>query len=175
MRLSVVIALCILLAGQTGCSLLGSKRPDLVRTERLLSLSRLGEEYYQQGKLEDAGYVFQEILKMDPEHEDALFRLGNIAFAAGEIDESERLFNKVLAVNASNERAVYNLALIHMAKAEQLLKDFKKIVRPDFDLAQVDLMMTYIRRFGQGRLISKEEDRGELLKNLVEIMEDGKR
>jgi tetratricopeptide (TPR) repeat protein len=171
----VTLALCLGfsgVAGLSGCASLSGGRPDLVKAERVLSLSRLGEEYYRQQDLDRAADAFNELIKLDPQFEEALFRLGNIAFLKGDMDAAEDWFERVLAVNSSHSRATYNLAVISLMRAEAFLKQYKSAVRPDADTAEADLMLRYLGDFAQGKLDNRPSGRGELLQKLVEIAED---
>ena len=78
---------------------------------------------HQQGKLQEAGAIYEAILKVLPRHPDALHLLGLVALQTGQYQRAADLIGKAIAINPG--KGVY---LLNRGKALQSLGDLKAAV-----------------------------------------------
>lgn len=100
-------------------------------------------EAEERGRWEEAQTLYQEVLKRDPEHGDALVNLGNMKLRLGYPEEAEALYRKALAVNPDHVEANYNLAnlLEERGDLENAALFYRKALHeaPDFADAHFNL------------------------------------
>lgn len=68
-----------------------------------------GEELYQQGQIDEALQVFEEVLENDPENVEALNDAGVVYTELNEQNIAKEFFNKVLEIDNANISAFYNV------------------------------------------------------------------
>jgi len=112
----------------------------------------------EEGRWEEAQALYQEVLKRDPEHGDALVNLGNVRLKLGHPEEAEALYREALAVDPDHVEANYNLAnlLEEQGDLENAVLFYRKALHeaPDFADAHFNLARLLER---QGKL---EEAKG---------------
>jgi tetratricopeptide (TPR) repeat protein len=69
-----------------------------------------------QGRVDEAGRLFETILRASPDHFDALHNLGVIRLRQGKIDDARLLLRKALYLRPHSADAQNNLALVYQAK-----------------------------------------------------------
>jgi protein O-GlcNAc transferase len=95
--------------------------------------------YHQAGQFQQAESLYNQILKEDPDHADALHLLGVIARQRGEYDLAVELINKAIAKNSSV--FIYHNNLGNAFKAIGRLNDAVECyeealhLKPDYALA----------------------------------------
>ncbi|MDQ7787558.1 MAG: tetratricopeptide repeat protein [Thermodesulfovibrionales bacterium] len=97
---------------------------------------RLAFEYYQTGKLNEAGKLCNEILTMQPDNFHALGLLGAVCYEGKDYASAIRYLKQALEINPGNANVYYNLglalhepktldeAIVHYRKALELEPDF---------------------------------------------------
>ena len=91
---------------------------------------------HQQGKLQEAGLLYEAVLKVLPRHPDALHLLGVVALQTGQYQRAADLIAKAIAINPAN--AVYHLnrgkALQSLHQLDAALASFSEAIKrqPDF-------------------------------------------
>lgn len=68
------------------------------------------------GRVDDAGRLFESILRVSPDHFDALHNLGVIRLRQGKIDDARLLIRRALYLKPQSADAQNNLALVYQAK-----------------------------------------------------------
>jgi len=107
---------------------------------------------HQQGTLSEAKKLYEEILKKNPDHFDALHLSGVLVFQSGRLDESEAFYAKAVRINS-------NFAPLHSNRGNTL----QKLKRFDEALASYD------------KAISIKADFGEAFNNRGTTLQDLKR
>ena len=89
--------------------------------------------FHKRGRLQDAKRFYQEALRLDPGHVDALNNLGVIYIRDNEYLAAQRNFEKAARLKPGYVDAYYNLACLHAIKGEvtQSLAHLKKAVSLD--------------------------------------------
>ena len=91
---------------------------------------------HQQGRLDVAEPIYQEILQLQPEHFDALHLLGVIALQKGQLQDSINLIKRAIAVDSSQSAAYSNLgnALMSLQQPEEALASYERAIalKPDY-------------------------------------------
>lgn len=64
-------------------------------------------EYRLQGKEDSSIIAYQEALKLNPDHEDALYYIGNMYMKVDKFDQAQKTWEKLIELNPQSERA-YN-------------------------------------------------------------------
>jgi glycosyltransferase involved in cell wall biosynthesis len=94
-----------------------------------------GEALFGDGLLDEAETVFQELLRLKPDHYEALNNIGVIKHNRGNIEQAEQFFLKALAVNGEYLDALFNLADLYqnVNQNEKALNYLEKllILQPD--------------------------------------------
>ena len=96
------------------------------RLQQALAHQKLGE-------LEHAARIYEEILKVQPHHTEALLRLGVIAGQTDEPEKALRLFDRAIACDAKNAAAFNNrgLALQALKRWEAALESYDRALAMD--------------------------------------------
>ncbi len=68
--------------------------------------------HHQAGRLQEAGAIYQSVLKIQPKHPDALHLLGVVAHQTGKIEIAVNLIEKALALQPDYVDAYYDLGNI---------------------------------------------------------------
>ena len=106
------------------------------RTNQISTLLDQAIEHHVAGRLDQAGPVYHQILKIDPYHPITLNQLGAIALQTGDFDAAVELIT--LAINHKPDYAeAYNnlaLALLELGRTEDALASYRKAVdvKPDY-------------------------------------------
>lgn len=90
---------------------------------------------HQRGDLESAQTVYEEILKKNPEHFDALHLLGAIAAQKGDPTRALGFFNRAIAINAAYAEAHYNRGVVlqQLGQVDPALASYDRAItlKPD--------------------------------------------
>lgn len=73
-------------------------------------------EDHQQGRLEKAAAAYADILRMDPDHADALHLSGLISFQQGDLDRAQHLIGRAVSRDRKNPLYLSNLGRVEMAR-----------------------------------------------------------
>ena len=91
---------------------------------------------HHQGKLVDAGRIYDEILRRQPNHFDALLRLGVIAAQTGQAQRSVELFRRAVKLDAKIPAVHRNLgmALFEVKRFTEALASYDRAIalKPDY-------------------------------------------
>ena len=94
---------------------------------------------HREGRLEEAGQLYRQVLAGDPRHADSLHRLGVIAYQKGRFPEAEALLDKAIAQNA--KIAAYHshlsLALDAQGRLDEAVASCRTAIAQDPALADV--------------------------------------
>lgn len=80
---------------------------------RLDNMFALAQALHQQGRIRDAERIYNEILRLNTRHADAMHFLGLIAVQAGELARGVTLIEKALALKPRYPEALTNLAIAY--------------------------------------------------------------
>ncbi len=88
------------------------------------------ERFRKQGRLKDAKRFYEEALKLDPRHVDALNNLGVVYLHDKDYSAAQRKFEAITRIEPNDADPYYNLACLHALKGEerQALAYLKKAV-----------------------------------------------
>jgi len=108
-------------------------------TRPLAELFARAAQSHREGRLEEAGQLYRQVLAGDPRHADSLHRLGVIAYQKGRFAESEALLQKAIAQNA--KIAAYHshlsLALDAQGRLDEAVACCRTAIAQDPALADV--------------------------------------
>jgi tetratricopeptide (TPR) repeat protein len=74
-----------------------------------------GERHVQAGNLDDAQAVFENILKLNPEHYEAMNDLGTVFFLKGDIPSAENYYLKTYSLKNRNDDVLLNLTDLYIS------------------------------------------------------------
>lgn len=99
----------------------------------------LAFERYRAGRLDEARALYEGILKLRPDHADALHCLGALAFQQDRFDDAVRLILESLTLNPSNSEAEANLgsALRRVGRGGEALKAYQRALAMGPDRADL--------------------------------------
>ena len=99
-----------------------------------------GFDSYRLYNFEQAVSYFDKVLKIDPNHLDAMSNKGGVLLQLGKTDEAISYFDKVLEMNPNHIGALINkgLTLLKVDKAKESISYFAKVAKidPNYDLKQ---------------------------------------
>ncbi len=113
--------------------------------------SYLAFHFHKEGKLEEAEYVYSQILKVSPANDLALNDLGNVLLEMERSEEACDCFRKAMKVNPNLDKAPYNLAnvLSDLGQADESIKLYRRAIKINPDLFEA--------HFNLGLLLEKLE------------------
>jgi len=95
-----------------------------------------GLALHQQGRLAQAGESYRQVLKLQPEHHDALHMLGVVAYQTGNPLQAVELIGRAIALNPNNANAHSNhgLALQELMRPAEALESYDHALelKPDY-------------------------------------------
>jgi tetratricopeptide (TPR) repeat protein len=96
-------------------------------------LSKKGRAFHKAGRLKDARRLYEEALRVNPDHVEALNNLGVILMHDKEFPAARSSFEKAIRLRPGYVDPYYNLACLHAIKGEisQSLAHLKKAVSLD--------------------------------------------
>jgi len=104
---------------------------------------QLALEHYQAGNLEQAEYIYKEILKIQPNNDDVYHNLGDIYQDKGQIDKAVTCYQKALQLNPNRATTYNNLGIIFQDKGQidKAVTCYQKALQlnPDYDDAYYNL------------------------------------
>ncbi|HEY3388610.1 MAG TPA: tetratricopeptide repeat protein [Prolixibacteraceae bacterium] len=115
-------------------------------------------EYRLQGKADSSIMAYQEALKMNQHHEDALYYIGNMYRKADKFDQAQKAWEKLIELNPQSERAYNQLGNLyfcvrhpdyfHPAKSKSYFKRAanlnKETLNPNLRLGEIALFQNSI-------------------------------
>ncbi len=105
--------------------------------------SYLAFHFHKEGKLEEAAYVYNQILKASPQNGRAQNDLGNILLEMGRLEEASICFRKAMEANPDLDQAPYNLAnmLSEFGEIDESIKLYRQAIEinPNFFEAHFNL------------------------------------
>lgn len=106
----------------------------VVDRDQALKASRLGDD-------EKAMTLWKEILKLNPDDQQALYYLGVIYRRQNNLETAQSYFEQVLVINPRNSDALYLLGLVQrqLGEKEEALKTFEKLKVVDPEYPGIDL------------------------------------
>ncbi|MDX1693498.1 MAG: tetratricopeptide repeat protein [Ketobacteraceae bacterium] len=160
----------------SGCAMIQERQEEErllqdVKRDRLKSeLYDAGEDFYRQGKLEEAQTEFRKMVEHFPDSIIAHYRLGNIAFRLRNLDNAAYHFEKVVELKPRHSKAHYNLALIRLLQSEEHLKFYTATVNPEADVSAISDFLGDINDFSQA-LNRKPSDKTDELDDIVGVID----
>jgi len=119
-----------------------SQRPKVYADELTVKFDEALKSH-QAGKLQKAKKLYQKVLKIDPDCNDALHMLGLIAHQSGDNDVAIRLYRKAIANNRNSPELFTNFgnALQAAGQTEEAITAFGEaiVINPNFALAHNNL------------------------------------
>jgi predicted O-linked N-acetylglucosamine transferase (SPINDLY family) len=125
------------LALQEGGDLAGAEtcyeRALALAPGRASVMNNLAAIYIQRGKLPDARWLCENILRNDPDDVDALLNLGNCLVRQGAATEALPVFDRVLGIKPGDPGAHFNrgTALLELRRAADALASFDSVLAID--------------------------------------------
>lgn len=120
-----------------------SSTPDPARAQRANAQLQAAVALHQQGRLADAGKAYEEVLRLVPEHADALHMLGVVAAQGGRFDQALALLLQAHQAAPADPGVLSNLGGIYreLRRFDEALKCFGEAVRlaPGFAQAHANL------------------------------------
>jgi len=89
------------------------------RTQDAQTLYERAERFRKQGRLKDAKRLYEEALKLDSRHVDALNNLGVVYLHDKDYSAAQRKFEAITRIEPGDADPYYNLACLHAVKGEQ--------------------------------------------------------
>jgi protein O-GlcNAc transferase len=110
-------------------------------------LFQRGLSQHQKGDLAAAEKTYEQILGLNPSHEEALHLLGLIRFGQNRFDDAIRLIKQALVVDPKFAAAEYNLALVYeeMKDLDGALAHFEHAGKIGYDRATIQFCIGGIR------------------------------
>jgi len=103
---------------------------------QLTTLIKQGFTFHQQGKFEEARIIYAQILKIQPNHFDALHLMGALLAQTKEFKQAIDFLSKALKINPNHASCNYNLgnALKELKRFNEALSSFDQAItiRPDY-------------------------------------------
>jgi len=97
---------------------------------------RQGLALHQEGRLAEAQEIYRQVLKIQPEHYDALHLLGVISYQTGNLLQAVELIGRAIELNPNNAAAYSNhgLALQGLRRPDEALDSYDRALRlkPDY-------------------------------------------
>ena len=93
-------------------------------------LFKKGITSWNLGNLKEAGKIFEQILVIDPNHEQALLSMGNVLGRIGKFLQAVTLYDRVLKLNPKNILALLNkgLSLHYLTEYDSAIKCFDQVL-----------------------------------------------
>jgi len=108
-------------------------------TESISTKLTTAFSFHQKGHLEQAQKLYEEILRIQPKHFDALQLLATIFASKNALNHAINLFNQALLINPNHVVSLNNRgnALCRMGQPKNALDDYKKAIaiKPDYSQA----------------------------------------
>ncbi len=131
---------------------------------------------HQAGNLSEAARLYNEVLRVNPKHFQALQLLGFVHFQRGEFEDAERIMDKAIKVNPKSVDALYNrgCALQALERPKKALQCFGKAlaVKPDFAPALINRgnVLSHLQRYDEAlasydKALAIQPQSGEALLN----------
>ncbi|UCD84226.1 MAG: tetratricopeptide repeat protein [Deltaproteobacteria bacterium] len=97
-----------------------------------------GRIYHLSGSLEMALARYQEVLKLDPRHEDTYFWLGDVYYQQEQFYESEKQYRIILQLNSSSARAYlgWGKVLSRLGRNDLAITQYQKAIELDPSYAE---------------------------------------
>ena len=89
------------------------------RTRDAQTLYERAERFRKQGRLKDAKRFYEEALKLDSRHVDALNNLGVVYLHDKDYSAAQRKFEAITRIEPGDADPYYNLACLHAVRGEQ--------------------------------------------------------
>lgn len=91
----------------------------------------LAAEHQQHGRYDEAGELYREVLRADPQNVDALRMLGVLAMGSGNVDEAERMFRRTVSLAPDFVNAILDLgtALKEQSRIEEAIECFRQATK----------------------------------------------
>lgn len=97
---------------------------------------QLALEHHRAGRLEQAKFLYQQVLQVEPEHHQALHFLGLVANQEGENDKAVQLINRAIQASPSNPGYCYNLGCVYNAlnRPDDAIACYRRAlaIKPDY-------------------------------------------
>jgi protein O-GlcNAc transferase len=141
--------------------------PRASHASRLLERFRLAQALHQAGRLAEARSIYQELLRQNPRHADALHFLGLVALQTNQSEHGVRLIERALAINPKYPEALGNLGLGYadMGRHQDALASFDKALALKPHLADLhDNRGTVLRDLRQYEAAVASHDRAIVLR-----------
>jgi len=99
-----------------------------------ISQLKKADQYYRDGKYEDALIIYQAQLNEEPGNYSIAFNIGNTLYKLGRYDEAKKAFQRAESLTQSAEKSAnsyYNQSLtgIKSEKTEEAIKDLKNAIK----------------------------------------------
>jgi Flp pilus assembly protein TadD len=99
------------------------------------------------GQIEAATAIYEEMLKIEPNNENALFGLATILHNSAQLEEARKLYTKILTMNPGNQQALNNfLSLVGDESPDEAILELKKLeaINPYMSIIPAQIAMIYV-------------------------------
>ena len=142
-----------------------------------------GERLFQEGKIEDAKVIFQNLLQTTPDYPGTLNNLGVIAFSEKNLQEAEKYFLRAQELDGNYPEVYLNLANIYFsngnpAEASKFLGKCFSLNHNDFKIYnQLGFIYLRLKDIGKAKLSFEkslelkpdQKEAGEALKKVISL------
>ena len=108
----------------------------------------LAVKTHQENKLEEAEQLYQQILKVEPDHVESIFLLGSLSVQTRNFDRAQQLLNKVIQIDPNHAKAHNNLGTTfqELKKDQEAISCYEKAIQIDPNLpdAYCNLALLYM-------------------------------
>ncbi len=108
----------------------------------------LGTQHQQKGNLKAAKKIYEDILKINPNHAESIFLLGSLFVQTKNFDRAKQLLNKTIQINSNHAKAYNNLGITFqkLEKHQKAISCYEKAtqINPNFADAYCNLAILYM-------------------------------
>ena len=122
---------------------------DKIKNADIKDLFKKGEKNESEKKYKKAVDLYNQVLKIDPNHIDSLNNLGSIFYKTGELQRAINYYKKAIMIAPDNINIIYNLGLVfnNLSEHENAIKCYEKIIKinPNFVYAYNNIGATFAK------------------------------
>jgi tetratricopeptide (TPR) repeat protein len=120
---------------------------DKIKNSDIKDLFKKGEKNESEKKYKNAVDLYNQVLKIDPNHIDSLNNLGTIFYKMGELQKAINYYKKAIMITPDNVNIIYNLGLVfnNLGEHKNAIECYEKIIKidPNFVYAYNNIGATF--------------------------------
>jgi tetratricopeptide (TPR) repeat protein len=136
---------CVLLAAVLAGSIASCSGDDAPDEERASLALTAALQAHQQGRLDEAAELYEEVLTLEPRNKFAWYNLGLIEQTRGDSAEAEERYREAIAVDPNFVAALFNLAVLRTADGddEEAISLYRQVIGIDPSYAPAHLNLGF--------------------------------